>query len=298
MNKCYLYFILLHISEFISIIYLYDKYVMKYVKNKVNKESKTNKHCSNKYECLFDSLEYDYYNFSMIYNKRLIVNKSEDFSNTIKIKHKINKKKIFKSTVCIFGVLVNEKGLEIEKSMLDWLLPEYDVYCVYQKYPGIFYEYPALRFAQWFSLNYNISIILYLHTKGAFNCQIYQDNVRSVWKHEFTKPRNNIYINVLSYNISDISLPFRTKVNTWFNGMFISNRAFNLIHEIKYIKEDRWYYEQHLFNTSTNTVRIKGILNDTINKNIDAVIENNRFVEDFKKIDRIKYKTNMKDKLK
>ena len=79
--------------------------------------------------------------------------------------------------------------------------------------------------------------------------------------------------------------------------MFISNRAFNLINEIEYIKGDRWYYEQHLFNTSANTVRIKGILNDTINKNVDAVIENNRFVEDFKKIDRIKYKTNMKESL-
>ena len=63
--------------------------------------------------------------------------------------------------------------------------------------------------------------------------------------------------------------------------MFISNRAFNLINEIEYIKEDRWYYEQHLFNTSTNTVRIKGILNHTINKNVDAMIENNRFVENF-----------------
>ena len=165
--------------------------------------------------------------------------------------------------------------------MPDQLLPGYDVYYVYQKYPGIFYEYPALRFAQWISLNYNIPIILYLHTKGVFNRQIYQDNVRSVWKHEFTEPRNNIYINVLSHNISDISLPFRIKVNTWFNGLFISNRAFNLINEIKYIKEDRWYYEQHLFNISTNIVRIKGILNDTINKNVDAVIENNRFVEIF-----------------
>jgi hypothetical protein len=33
--------------------------------------------------------------------------------------------------------------------MLEWLLPEYDVYCVYQKYPGILYEYPAIRFAKY-----------------------------------------------------------------------------------------------------------------------------------------------------
>ena len=72
--------------------------------------------------------------------------------------------------------------------MLNWLLPEYDVYCVYQKYPGIMYEYPALRFAQWLSLNYNKKIILYVHTKGSFNYNDFQDKVRFVWKHEFTKP--------------------------------------------------------------------------------------------------------------
>ena len=31
----------------------------------------------------------------------------------------------------------------------EWLLPEYNVYTVYQKYPGKLFEYPALRFAQW-----------------------------------------------------------------------------------------------------------------------------------------------------
>ena len=72
-------------------------------------------------------------------------------SNSIKIKHKSNGKNITNPIVCIFGVLANEKGLEIEKSMLQWLLPEYDVYCIYQKYPGKLFEYPALRFAQWIS---------------------------------------------------------------------------------------------------------------------------------------------------
>ena len=33
--------------------------------------------------------------------------------------------------------------------MNEWLLPEYNVYTVYQKYPGKLFEYPALRFAQW-----------------------------------------------------------------------------------------------------------------------------------------------------
>ena len=45
-----------------------------YIKTEINNESKTNKNCSNKYEYLFDSLEYNYYNFSMIYNKSIIIN--------------------------------------------------------------------------------------------------------------------------------------------------------------------------------------------------------------------------------
>jgi len=78
--------------------------------------------------------------------------------------------------------------------MLEWLINEYDVYCIYQKFPGDMYEYPSLRFAQWYSLAYNKSIILYLHTKGAFNRHPFPDIVRSFWKHEFIKPNNYIYI--------------------------------------------------------------------------------------------------------
>lgn len=107
------------------------------------------------YGNLFNSIEYDFYNLSSIYN---------DSYNSIKIKHK-SKKFLLKKEICIFGVLVNDKGLQIEDSMLEWLLPEYDVYCIYQKYPGVLYEYPALRFAQWFSITYNKEIILYFTQK-------------------------------------------------------------------------------------------------------------------------------------
>ena len=135
------------------------------------------------YEYLFNSIDHDFYNLSLIYNKSY---------NSIKIKHKTNKNTTNKE-ICVFGVLVNDKGLQIEKLLLSWLLPEYDVYCVYQKYPGILFEYPAIRFAQWFSLKENKSIILYLHTKGAFNQNPIQEKIRAVWKHEFTYPRKNIY---------------------------------------------------------------------------------------------------------
>ena len=134
------------------------------------------------YEQLYNSIAFDYYNLSLIYNNNY---------NSLKIKHKLNKNSTI-LPVCVLGVLVNDRGIEYEKSMLKWLLPEYDVYCVYQKYPGKLFEYPALRFAQWFSLNYNISIIFYLHTKGSANRIYYNAKIRTFWKIEFRKPKNNI----------------------------------------------------------------------------------------------------------
>ena len=222
----------------------------------------TNKYILNEsemiyYNYLFDSLEYDDYNLSLIYNNH--------YYNTIKIKHKRNSYTKFKD-ICIFGVLCNDKGFEIENVMLNWLLPDYDVYCVYQKYPGILYEYPALRFAQWFSLIYNKTYILYVHTKGAFHPSERQNLIRDLWKHEFTYPRKKIYIQLLKDNYADISLPFRSGICTWFNGMFISNRAFNLIDEIISTPKSRWHYES-LFKHSNKTlknIRFKGVLNDSI----------------------------------
>ena len=193
-----------------------------------------------RYDFLFNSLEYDYYNLSLIYNKSY---------NSIKIKHKSKNKKKHE-IVCIFGVLVNDKGLEIERSMLKWLLKEYDVYCIYQKYPGILYEYPALRFAQWLSITYHISIILYVHTKGAFNNFKKQEEIIKLWMHEFTNPRKHIYINYIKRNLSDISCPFRKDTRTFFNGIFISVRAFKLINRITYF-QNRYDYE-NLFRNKYN----------------------------------------------
>ena len=157
------------------------------IKSDKAKYNSDNKFLLNKtevyYENLFNSIDNDFYNLSLIYKKSY---------NSIKIKHKTNKNKSNKE-ICVFGVLVNDKGLQIEKSLLSWLLPEYDVYCVYQKFPGILFEYPALRFAQWFTIKENKSITLYIHTKGAFNQNLIQEKIRAVWKHEFTSPRKYIY---------------------------------------------------------------------------------------------------------
>ena len=82
------------------------------------------------------------YDLLKIYPKEILIN------DTIKIIHQ-NNENIKNKILCVFGVLENEKGLAIEKEMNKWLLPEYNVYTVYQKYPGKLFEYPALRFAQW-----------------------------------------------------------------------------------------------------------------------------------------------------
>lgn len=287
MNKCCIYFISLQIILIISLISYKHIKKYSYLYRKNLNDSNFKESSNEYYEYLFNSIEYDYYNLSMIYNESY---------NSIKIKHKSNKRNSLNRIVCVFGILVNERGIKISNSMLEWLLPEYDVYCIYQKYPGILYEYPALRFAQWISLNLNISILLYIHTKGASHPIDNQKNVRSIWKHEFTKPRNNIYIKIIEKNIVDISLPFRSGACTWFNGMFISNRAFKLINTIEYNKDDRWFYERlfaYTNNPSVN-IRFKGILNDTIFFSNDAWIENNRFLRIFKKEERNRKEKNTK----
>ena len=164
--------------------------------------------------------------------------------------------------------------------MIDWLLPEYDIYCVYQKYPGDLYEYPYLRFAQWISQTFNKTILLYLHTKGAFNSHPYQLRVRKLWMNEFKNPRSKNYIQPILKNKTDITIPFRAGACTWFNGMFISKRAFDLMPEVP-IKKIRHFYEGGLF--SFNNIRIKGIIKDKILPfGIGKVMENRLYFQKHK----------------
>jgi len=68
-------------------------------------------------DILFDSIIGDNLNLSSIYHY--------NYSN-IKIKH--FSKKSLNKIICIFGVLVNQNGIQIKKEMLKWLSPEYDIY--------------------------------------------------------------------------------------------------------------------------------------------------------------------------
>ena len=65
---------------------------------------------------------------------------------SIKIKNKSFSNETNKIT-CELGVLVNQRGINIANSMLEWLINEYDVYCIYQKFSVYMYEYQSLRFA-------------------------------------------------------------------------------------------------------------------------------------------------------
>ena len=192
--------------------------------------------------------------------KLKIINLTSIYSynyDNIKIKHLTQNPK--DKIICILGVLANKVGLTIEKEMLDWLIPEYDIYCVYQKSPGILYEYPAIRFAQWILQKLNKSLILYLHTKGSAHASQHQQFIRNFWKVEFKSPRNKIYIRPILNNQTDVSAPFRCSRTTWYNGMFISKRAFDIIGEVPKFK-NRYHYEGFLF--INRDVRIIGIIKD------------------------------------
>lgn len=201
---------------------------------------------------LFDSIEADDYNLTSIYLKNY---------STIKIKRHPSKQN--KKLVCVLGVLVNKLGLKIEKEMINWLSKEYEIYKVYQKYPGSLYEYPALRFSQWLSENKNLSFLLYLHTKGATHHKITNRVllVRKLWKHEFTMPRNLLYISDILNNKTDITTPLSKGAITWYNGMYISNRAFQL-NKI-FTNNNRYIYEYYFKNKNT---RIKGIISDNCSR--------------------------------
>ena len=181
--------------------------------------------------------------------------------NLIKIVHKTNNSE--DKPLCIFGVLENNNGLKIEEEMLKWLIPEYNVYIVYQKYPGKLFEYPALRFAQWIIKKKNKTFLLYLHSKGAFHpkrSKNIQMIVRKLWKHEYSGNNKNKYINSILINKTDVSTMFSYyRKKTWFNGFFVSQKAFDLIGKVKIKK--RMYYEIMFGKTKA---RVLGILSNKV----------------------------------
>ena len=209
----------------------------------------------------YEKYDNEIFNLSLIYSKEIIKNK------TIKIVHKGNKN-LEKKILCIFGVLENENGYNIEKEMLKWLLPEYDVYCVYQKYPGKLYEYPAIRFAQYIVNYKNINIALYIHTKGAFFPSLIQSDIRNIWKNEYTGFNKLNYINPLKNNIVDVTCILTNKGKiTWFNSFFASKKGFNYLDKIK-PSNNRYNFESQFSKTNA---KILGILDNETHHPLEII---------------------------
>ena len=197
----------------------------------------------------YNKYDNDNFNLSLIYPEDIIKNK------TIRIVHKGNEN-IENKILCIFGILENKNGYKIEKEMLEWLLPEYDVYCVYQKYPGILYEYPAIRFAQYIINNKKNDYALYIHSKGAFYPSQLQNDIRNVWKNEYTKSNKINYVRPLKKNIADVTciITNHGKI-TWFNSFFATKKGFNFLDKIKPSKS-RYDFESQFSKTNAKVLGI------------------------------------------
>lgn len=87
-----------------------------------------------------------------------------------------------KKMYCVFNVLDNARGRDIESYMLSWLTTKYDVISVV--HDGKEYEYDGLRYAIDLSIS-SREPVLYVHTKGAVNYCEFADKVISLWRDEF-----------------------------------------------------------------------------------------------------------------
>lgn len=147
--------------------------------------------------------------------------------------------------MCIFGCLLSEAGKKIKKEMLEWITYKYDCICVNQEYPGTLYEWPALKFAQKYSIDNNIPV-LYVHTKGAFNSKnVYlQNKVRELWKDEFIN-NYNFYEKAILENKKTVAGPFIADVPfgvTWLNGFMAAPDAWKTV-DISVPRKSRYEYE-------------------------------------------------------
>ncbi len=157
---------------------------------------------------------------------------------------------------CVLGVLANEAGLQIQQEMFKWIYKFYNIISVTQDAPGTLYEYPAIRFAQWYSIQNNMPI-LYLHTKGAFNQTPIQNTIRNMWQFEFSVYHDWYVENAMTLN-DFVGCPFTDGQSTWFNGWVANTSAFSHINKIP-ISTDRYTYETGLWNTGMQ-VQVTGRL--------------------------------------
>lgn len=147
------------------------------------------------------------------------VKTSEQYGCTI-VEHIDGKHK----PLCVLGVLLTPRGIEIRDEMISVLSPYYHVYEVQQPEPGVLFEYPALRFMQELCLHQH-QPCLYLHTKGAASNGSMQSRVRKMWYHEFLHCID-WYMQQTDTTYPVVACPFTgTGRQTWFNGFYVNEYA-------------------------------------------------------------------------
>ena len=161
---------------------------------------------------------------------------------------------------CILGVLLSDEGKRIEQYMLLWLKKEYNVISVRQPMPGNMFEFPALRFAQLFSVE-NKEPVLYLHTKGAGNPGKIQRKIVNMWKHEYVVHKSAYDKSINQY---DLLVPYSgPQAITLFNGFIASPKAFSSIPSLVLV-DDRYFYEKIFEGKAINLFcrRLSNVCND------------------------------------
>lgn len=163
-----------------------------------------------------------------------------------------------KKHICVIGVLDNPEGHRIKDEMIEWLQENYLIFEVL--HDGSKFEYTALKEAQKIALENKCSV-LYLHTKGAFNKNKGQEDIRNMWKYEFKAPE--LYFNQINCDEPTIIAPFiGDDAQTWYNGFVANYSAWKILGDIEETN-NRYYYE-FLFRKVKNKVRFIGNIKDNI----------------------------------
>ena len=145
--------------------------------------------------------------------------------------------------LCVFGCLLTKNGIAIKDEMLQWLKPEYHVFCIDQQPPGKLYEYPAIKYACQLAVDMN-KPVLYIHTKGAAHNALVQSYVRKMWKNEFTYPNSMNYFNTVNTDNPTVACPITSSDRiTWLNAWVINPSSAKLLLTQLHISDNRLYYE-------------------------------------------------------
>lgn len=166
--------------------------------------------------------------------------------------------------ICVLGVVDNEAGRAIEREMLAWLEPLYDVHVVL--HDGTKFEQPAIRYMQDICLRDKVPC-LYLHTKGAFNRPELSTVVRSMWKHEFTT-KKDVYFGLVDRPYAAVACPFTgSDKTTWYNG-FVTNWQAMAAHPLIEPNANRMKFERLFIGSQT---QVFGVVRNDMHREIGHV---------------------------